>query len=159
MEVIKVNLDQMKKPSWTQEEINNAEVVVDFIQNLMNNHDFEYIKSQFGKQPYKQHNQSMTDGIGGVLKVVSGVVKRFPDYTYDVKHMYADGDYITAHSHVTTNAKHRGNPKKGFNIMDIWKVENGVIVEHWDAIQPIHGPMRLLSWLTGGKFNNDNTFF
>lgn len=159
MDKIKLNLDRLKKPNWTAEETQNAEVVLDFIQHLMNDHDFDYIKSEFGQQPYKQHNQSMTDGIGGVLEVVSGIAKRFPAYTYDVKHMYADGAYITAHSHVTTNAKHRGNPQKGFNIMDIWKVEDGMITEHWDAIQPIHGPMRLLSWLTGGKFNNTNTFF
>jgi len=44
--------------------------------------------------------------------------------------MYVDGDYVTVHLHATNNKKHRGNPKKGLNIMDIWKVEDGVILEH-----------------------------
>ncbi|MEL6593501.1 MAG: nuclear transport factor 2 family protein, partial [Bacteroidota bacterium] len=61
-----------------------------------------------------------------VLEVVSGFAKRYPDYTYDVKHVYVDGPFVTLHSHATIDKKHRGNPQKGLNIMDIWKVENGV---------------------------------
>ena len=38
-------------------------------------------------------------------------------------------------------------------------VENGEITEHWDAVQPIHGSMRFLFWMIGGKFRNNNTYF
>lgn len=159
MDPIQLDLAAHKKANWTAEEEKNASTVVDFLQHLMNNHDFEYIKNTFGSQPYKQHNQSMVDGISGVLEVVSDLVKRFPAYTYDIKHIYVDGAYITVHSHATINAKHRGNSKKGFNIIDTWKVEDGVLVEHWDAVQPIDGMMRLLYWVTGGKFKNSNTYW
>lgn len=154
-----IDLKTLEKLNWTAEERKNAEVVVDFVQNLMNNHDFDYIKSTYGAHPYKQHNQSMTDGLDGVLEVVSNFAKRYPDYTYDIKHIYVDGDFVTVHSHATDNKKHRGNPKKGLNIMDIWKVKDGVIHEHWDAVQPIHGSMRFLFWIIGGKFRNPNTYF
>ncbi|MEO1437821.1 MAG: nuclear transport factor 2 family protein, partial [Bacteroidota bacterium] len=135
------------------------EIVVDFVQKLMNDHDFDYIRETFGKHPYKQHNQSMVDGIDGVLSVVSNLANRNPAYTYDVKHIYVDGPFVTLHSHATTNLKHRGNPRKGLNIMDIWKVENNRITEHWDAVQPIHAPMRFLFWMIGGQFRNSNTYF
>ena len=101
----------------------------------------------------------MVDGLEGVLEVVSSFAKRYPDYTYDVKHIYVDGDYVTLHSHATNKKKHRGNPQKGLNIMDTWKVENGELTEHWDAVQPIHGSMRFLFWMIGGKFRNKNTYF
>lgn len=159
MDVLKVDLAKLRKPNWTEEEYQNAEVITDFIQHLMNDHDFAYIKKKYGDHPYRQHNQSMIDGIAGVLDVVSGFAKRYPDYTYDVKHFYVDGPYVTVHSHATSNKKHRGNPQKGMNIMDIWKVENGVIKEHWDAVQPIHGFMRFFFWMVGGKFRNTNTYF
>ena len=159
METLRINLDQYKKPTWTEEEVKNAEVAVDFVQHLMNDHDFDYIKRTYGHHPYKQHNQSMVDGLGGVLEVVSGFAKRYPAYTYEVKHMYVDGPFVTMHSHVTNNLKHRGNPQKGLNIMDTWKVVNGKLVEHWDAVQPIHGSMRFLFWMIGGKFRNSNTYF
>ncbi|MEM9050959.1 MAG: ester cyclase [Bacteroidota bacterium] len=159
MSKLKIELSKLRKPTWTDEEFSNAEIVVDFVQKLMNDHDFEYVKNQFGGNPYKQHNQSMIDGIKGVLEVVSNFAKQYPDYTYDVKHIYVDGPFVTLHSHATNNIKHRGNPQKGLNIMDIWKVENGEIVEHWDAVQPIHGSMRFLFWMIGGKFKNKNTYF
>lgn len=159
MDTLRVDLDKLRKPNWSEEEHKNAELIQDFIQNLMNDHNFDYIREKFGNHPYKQHNQSMVDGIKGVLEVVSSFAKRYPDYTYDVKHFYVDGPYVTVHSHATNNKKHRGNPQKGLNIMDIWKVENGIIQEHWDAVQPIHGPMRFLFWMIGGKFRNKNTYF
>ena len=159
METIKIDINKLKRDNWSVNELQNAELVVDFVQHLMNDHDFDYIRDKFGAHPYKQHNQSMTDGLGGVLKVVSDFAKRFPDYTYDVKHVYVDGDFVTLHSHATNNRKHRGNPQKGLNIMDIWKVKDGQLVEHWDAVQPIHGQMRFYFWMVGGKFNNENTYF
>ena len=159
METLQVDLKELQKSTWTEEELKNAEIIAAFIQKLMNDHDFEYIKEKYSSHPYKQHNQSMVDGIVGVLEVVSNFAKRYPDYTYDVKHFYVDGPYVTVHSHATNNKNHRGNPKKGLNIMDIWKVEDGVIMEHWDAVQPIHGSMRFLFWMIGGKFRNNNTYF
>ncbi len=159
METLKINLDQLKKSNWTEQETKNAEIVVDFVQNIMNNHDFDYIKKKYGSHRYRQHNQSMVDGLTGVLQVVSNFAKRYPDYAYDVKHIYVDGSFVTLHSHATNNKKHRGNPKKGLNIMDTWKVENGELTEHWDAVQPIHGAMRFLFWMIGGKFKNNNTYF
>lgn len=159
MKKIVIDLDGLKKDTWTSEEYKNAKMVVDFVQHLMNTHDFDYIRKKYGSHPYRQHNQSMTDGLEGVLKVVSSFAKKYPDYTYEVKHMYVDGPHVTLHSHATNKLSHRGNPKKGLNIMDIWKVENGQIVEHWDAVQPIHGSMRFLFWMIGGKFRNKNTYF
>lgn len=159
MGTIKIDLDNLKKDTWSEQEYENAVVVVDFVQNIMNNHDFDYIKKKYGNHKYRQHNQSMVDGLAGVLEVVSSFAKKYPDYTYDVKHLYVDGPFVTVHSHATTHKKHRGNPQKGMNIMDIWKVENGEITEHWDAVQPIHGSMRFLFWMIGGKFKNSNTYF
>ena len=135
MDTLKVDLQKLKKDTWTEEETRNAEIVSDFVQHLMNDHDFDYIRKTYGSHPYKQHNQSMVDGLTGVLKVVSNFAKRYHDYVYDVKHIYVDGPYVTVHSHATNNKKHRGNPQKGLNIMDIWKVEDGKITEHWDAVQ------------------------
>ena len=82
METIQIDLDSLKKDTWTEEEHKNAEIVIDFVQNLMNNHNFDYIKKKFGGSRYKQHNQSMIDGLKGVLDVVSNfamvVIKNLP---------------------------------------------------------------------------------
>ena len=156
---VRIDLDRLKKKTWSDEEHKNAAVVVDFVQNIMNNHDFEYVRETYGGHPYKQHNQTMVDGLEGVLDTVSTFAKRFPEFSYDVKHMYVDGEYVTLHSHATSKKSHRGDPKKGMNIMDIWKVKNGQLMEHWDAVQPIDGFMRFYALISGGKFRNENTYF
>lgn len=158
-EILKIDINQFAQESWTQQERQNVELVVDFIQKLMNDHDFEYVRSKFGSHDYTQHNRAMTDGIEGVISYVSALVKRFPEYTYDVKHIYADGDFVIFHSHSTIKQSHRGNPDKGFNIFDTWKIDKGEIREHWDALQAVDGFMRMLSLLTGGKKLNNNTLY
>ncbi|MCI4669191.1 MAG: ester cyclase [Bacteroidia bacterium] len=158
-EIIQINLEDYARINWSEKERQNAELVVDFVQHLMNDHDFEYVREKFGSNPYTQHNRGMSDGMEGVIEVVSDLAKRYPDYTYDVKHIYVDGDYVIIHTHSTLKMKHRGNPNKGLNIIDSWKVVDGKIVEHWDSIQAIHGSMRFYALMTGGKVKNSNTLF
>lgn len=159
MEVLQVNIESLKKPNWSQEELRNAELVADFVQKVMNEHDFSYVMEKFSDSPYKQHNRGMPNGIKGVVDTIQKLIKSSPAYTYDVKDISVDGNYVHFHSHVTLNEKHRGNPEMGLNIKDTWRIDNDKIVEHWDAIQPIHGFMRLYAWMTGGKVVNSNTLF
>ena len=156
---LEVQLHDFIQESWTEQETNNAKIVIDFVQQLMNEHNFEYILREFGSHPYIQHNRGMTDGIDGVLHAVRGVVKRYPDYCYDVKRIVSSGDLVIFHSHITVKAKHRGNEQKGLVISDTWRVKDGKIVEHWDAIQPLNGLFRFFSWLNGGKIRNANGLF
>ena len=159
MEKLKIDFDALKRDNWSEQESKNAALVLDFIQHLMNDHDFDYILEKFDKGEYIQHNRSMPNGVKGVVEYVRKFVKRFPDFTYDVKHVHADGQFVIVHSHSTSNKKDRGNAQKGFNIIDKWKIEDAKLVEHWDAIQAIDGFMRLYSWVAGGGSKNSNTLF
>lgn len=156
MDTIQINFDQLKKSHWSDQETKNAQLLVDFVQQLMNNHDFELVFQKFGNPHYKQHNRGIPDGMKSLIKYVKDFTKRYPDYTYDVKHIYADGNMIIFHSHITTSKKDRGNDHKGFNAIDTWKIENDQIVEHWDALQPMNGFLRFFFWLIGGKVANSN---
>lgn len=159
MDILTVEKEKLQSSNWTAEEQQNVDLITDFVQNLMNKHDFDYIDRQFGHHNYVQHNRNMNDGIAGVVETVSNLTKRYPDYTYDVKHIFADGDHVTFHSHVTMKKSDRGNDKKGFNIMDTWKVQDGQIVAHWDAIQPLDTFMRFYILMTGGNIRNANGVF
>lgn len=157
--LIVIDFESLKKEHWSDQELANAKLVTEFVQLLMNNHNFDIIKEKYSNNPYKQHNRGIADGISGVLATVTQLSKRFPDYTYDVKNIFADGNYVSFHSHATINEKHRGNDKKGFNIKDTWRIEDGKLVEHWDAVQPIDTFMRFYTWLTGGNIRNSNGVF
>lgn len=144
---------------WTDAERENVEAVAEFVRLLMIDHDFDAVRSRFGNASYVQHSRGIPDGIEGLIDYVATLAGRFPEYAYDVKSVLADGDHITFQSHATIRAKHRGDEGKGFNIIDTWRVVDGQIVEHWDAIQPLGLSMRLLALLVGGRTRNPNSIF
>ncbi len=47
--------------------------------------------------------------------------------------MLADGDLVMAHVHVIFEP---GSP--GLAVVDIFRIENGQIAEHWDVAQPVN---------------------
>ena len=155
----KINLKSLEKSHWSQEDKDKAEAVVDFVQLLMNDHNFDEITQRFGEYPYTQHNRSMADGIEGVVNPMRDFVKIAPEFSYEVKHIFVDGEDVILHSHATIKARHRGNDSRGLNIMDRWKVVDGRLQAHWDAVQAIDFPMRLYGLITGGKVKNTNGVF
>jgi predicted SnoaL-like aldol condensation-catalyzing enzyme len=156
MDTLKINFENLRKDNWTKQETKNVQLVTEFVQLLMNDHDFDTVIKKFRNPYYLQHNRAIPDGMDALVKYVKNFSKKFPDYTYDVKHMYADGDFVIFHSQITTHKKHRGNAKKGFNVHDTWRIENNLIVEHWDSLQPMNVFLRFYYWLVGGKISNSN---
>ena len=158
-QIPRINLNSHIQNHWTEEEKGNVVVVVDFFQKLMNEHNFDYTLKTYGNTSYLQHNRAIPNDIPGLIGYVKNMSKRFPEYSFDVKRIYADGDFVVLHSHTTLKAKHRGNEKKGFIITDTFKLKDGKLVEHWDAIQPIDTFTRILFLMIGGKIANNNSTF
>ncbi len=50
----------------------------------------------------------------------------------EIARIIADGDLVLTHARVTTSADPRGVAR-----VDLYRVDNGKIVEHWDVVQPI----------------------
>ena len=154
-----IDFKEHAQAKWTAQETANVQIVTEFFQHLMNEHDFDYTLKTYGEVPYLQHNKAIPNNIDGLVGYVKNLTKRFPDYAFDVKKIFADGDIVVLHSHTTLKAKDRGNEKKGFIITDTFRLENDQMVEHWDAIQPIDLRTRLLWLMIGGTVGNDNSLF
>lgn len=154
-----IELNKHMQEHWEPQEKENVAVVVDFFQRLMNEHDFEYTSKKYGGGSYTQHNRAIPNEISGLVSYVKNMTKRFPEYSFDVKRIYADAEFVILHSHTTMKAKHRGNEKKGFIITDTFRLKNGQLAEHWDAIQPIDFFSRFLMLVTGGTIGNNNPTF
>lgn len=155
----RIPFERLKQEHWTDQEAKNAAVIVDFFQRLMNDHDFDYVAHAYSAGPYIQHNRAIPPDMSGVIGYVKTLTKRFPEYSYDVKRIIASGDFVVLHSHVTLKSRHRGNDRKGFIIVDTFRLEEGKPREHWDAMQAIDLFSRLLMLLTGGAVANDNPTF
>lgn len=59
---------------------------------------------------------------------------KHPNAHREIKKVFADGDYVILHVHSVRKPGTRGRA-----IFDLFKLENGKIVEHWDAVQDIPG--------------------
>jgi predicted SnoaL-like aldol condensation-catalyzing enzyme len=126
---------------------------------MMNEHDFQSTLARFGNVPYMQHKRAIPDGMPGLVGYVQQLVKRFPDYGFDVKRIIASGDFVVLHSHATLKAAHSGDESKGFIVTDAFRLKDRQLAEHWDALQPIDFATRFLFLLTGGTVGNKNPVF
>ena len=72
------------------------------------------------------------DGPEGLKAFLAFLREKFPNYHSEIKRVFADGDYVILHVHNVPTPGSRGNA-----IIDIFKLENGKVVEHWDVRQEI----------------------
>jgi predicted SnoaL-like aldol condensation-catalyzing enzyme len=78
---------------------------------------------------YIQHNLGAADGVGG-FKGLQQIVPKGAQLK--PVRIFQDGDYVFAHTEYDVFA-----PMIGF---DVFRFENGTIVEHWDNLQAKAGP-------------------
>ena len=72
------------------------------------------------------------DGPEGLKGYIAYLRKTAPQSHSEVTKVFADGDYVILHVHAV-----REPGTRGLAIIDIFKVDNGKLVEHWDVIQEI----------------------
>jgi predicted SnoaL-like aldol condensation-catalyzing enzyme len=87
----------------------------------------------YAGSPYRQHNPLIEDGMEGLSKFVTWITSNRPDALYEIKRVFADGDYVILHSHWHGLSD---NPR-GEAVVDIFRLEGGKVLEHWDVIQSI----------------------
>jgi predicted SnoaL-like aldol condensation-catalyzing enzyme len=109
----------------------NKKTVIAFYEAGINQKDFAKAAQYFGPR-YTQHNPNAADGPEGFRRLIEFLREKFPQSHSEIKKVFADGDYVILHVHAVREPGTRGNA-----IVDIFKLENGKIVEHWDVIQPI----------------------
>ncbi len=109
----------------------NKKVVVDFYEKGLNQKDYEAAAKYFGPR-YVQHNPNAPDGPEGFKGLVAFLKEKFPNSRSEIKRVFAEGDYVILHVHSVREPGQRGRA-----IVDIFKLENGLIVEHWDVVQDV----------------------
>ena len=109
----------------------NKKIIAEFYDAALNQKDFEKASKYLGSR-YTQHNPGAADGPEGLKGFLAFLKDKFPNNRSEIKRIFADGDYVIVHVHAVREPGTRGNA-----IVDIFKLENGKVVEHWDVIQPI----------------------
>lgn len=109
----------------------NKKLVLEFYDAMIGRKDFEAGRRFMGTT-YRQHAPYATDGPEGLRQFVQWFRDNFPNHRYEIKRVIAEGDFVMLHVHGT------GGPNPhGEAVVDIFRIEDGKVVEHWDIIQAI----------------------
>ncbi|MBV8838593.1 MAG: ester cyclase [Alphaproteobacteria bacterium] len=109
----------------------NKKAVTEFYDLALNKKDFEAASKFFGPK-YIQHNPGAQDGPEGFKAFLAFLREKFPNSHSEIRRVFAEGDYVILHVHAVREPGTRGRA-----IVDIFRLENGKIVEHWDVAQEI----------------------
>lgn len=78
-----------------------------------------------------QHNPTTADGPDGVKALVQMLIAQgVPKQKCAFKHVVAEGDIVFLHSRYEMAGTE-------WRFIDIYRVENGKLAEHWDAMMPM----------------------
>ena len=81
---------------------------------------------------YRQHNPGAADGPEAFIAFVKWFAQTYPDFRMDSRRIIAEGNYVVMHSHLI-----REPGDRGMAVVDIFRLEDGKVVEHWDVVQEI----------------------
>lgn len=109
----------------------NKQVVLDFYNQVTNHKNYEAAEKYLGPW-YTQHNPTAADGAEGLKGYIQWLNDKFPAAHSEIKKVFTDNDYVILHVNFVLEPDTRG-----LAIVDIFKLDNGKIVEHWDVIQNI----------------------
>ena len=118
-------------PSFAADLEANKKTVLEFYEAGLNKKDFEAAAKYFGPK-YIQHNPGAPDGTEAFEAFVNFLKEKFPNSHSEIKKVFADGDFVVLHVHAVREPGTRGRA-----IVDIFRLEDGKIVEHWDVAQDI----------------------
>ncbi|MEM7574039.1 MAG: nuclear transport factor 2 family protein [Bacteroidota bacterium] len=109
-------------------ELSNKEKAIALIESLETG-DMEPV-SYINPEKYIQHNLAVADGLEGFGAVMAN--QPAGGFKAKVVRAFEDGDFVVLHTEYDFFG-----PKAGF---DIFRFENGLIVEHWDNLAEITPP-------------------
>ena len=102
----------------------NREIVLEVLKRAFIDRDPTVVEQYFGAN-YKQHNPVIPDGPSAIAEMIPTLTA----LTYEPGMAVAEGDLVMV------NGRYTGWGPKPLVAVDIFRVEDGKVVEHWDVMQ------------------------
>ena len=109
----------------------NRKIVESFADIFYRQKDVERAFMEFVAEDYIQHNPNILDGRQAAIDMLKPKFSN-PDASFEIKRILVDGDLAMIHVHGKMDKVSLGGA-----VADIFRLENGKIVEHWDVLQPV----------------------
>ena len=107
----------------------NKEIVLEFIDKVFNAWDLTEC-DRFMREDYRQHSPEVKNGREGFKEFARGFFAAKPHM--HVFKIAQDGDMVFVFFKCTF-----GDGDKAVKVCDIYRLEDGMLAEHWDVLQPI----------------------
>lgn len=103
----------------------NKEVVIKALTGAFVERDVTVVDRYFSPH-YVQHNPAVPNGPKAIANLIPTLKK---DFSYEIGMVVAEGDLVMVHG------RYIGWGPKPMVAVDIFKVKDGKVVEHWDVMQ------------------------
>jgi predicted SnoaL-like aldol condensation-catalyzing enzyme len=92
--------------------------------------------AQWVHPDYVQHDPNAPTGRDGTMEVLARHMEANPRMTHEVKRViHGEGGMVAVHYHFRRRPEDRG-----LAVVDLFRIEDGHLVEHWDVMQPVPDP-------------------
>ncbi len=109
----------------------NKTLVKNFVEDILLNGKVEKITNYISTKKYHQHNPNVADGLDALGKALAAMAKAGTPMTYEKSHIIlGEGNFVLSVAEGKFLGKH-------VSFYDLFRIENGKIVEHWDTIEEI----------------------
>jgi len=112
--------------SCQSKESKNKALVLEAFETLFNRRDY-VAAEQYWSPNYVQHSAHIAPGRDGLFNLIKSIP---PTLKYEPGLIVADGDFVVVHGRFSNF----GLPVNWI-AADILRIEDGILVEHWDVIQ------------------------
>ncbi len=109
----------------------NRAVMAGFIDLMFRRKQVAAAFNSFVAPDLIQHNAALGQGRAGSIAALAPMFAR-PSASFEIRHILVDGDLAAVHYHGHIDPNHAGAA-----VMEIFRLSNGRIVEHWDMFQPV----------------------
>lgn len=110
----------------------NKELVRAFYEQTFVQHKAKEAAEAYLAPTYIQHNPTVATGRQAFIDLFVPLFQKNTEARSEIKRIVAEGDLVFLHVHSKANKADRGRA-----VVDIFRVENGKIAEHWDVIQAV----------------------
>ena len=119
---------------------NEKNIIKSFIEEVFNKHNISAAEKYFAKE----NHSSIGQASAGFKQSLNALFTAFPDIHAEVEHIVTENDLVVVFLNFT--GTHKGefqgmpptNKKINIRSADLYKIENEIIVGHWDVVDQLN---------------------